>query len=292
MYCYLRMSEDLCNTGPTFCRMMKAVLKDQVDRNVLSYVNDIIMVSKKKATYVSDLAETFTNMREARPKLKPEKCIFGITRGKLLECLVSMKGIEANSIKIRAITQMQPPQNKKEVQKLTGRIAALNRFIAKLAEGSLPFLIILRGSARVDWGAEQQKAFKDLKLYLEHLPTLSSLEQGQPLILYVSTTHSAVSGALVVEKETTWDGKNAKQQFPVYFVSEVLTGFKKYYSNLKKICYAAYMSARKLQHYFEAHTINVLISQPLNGIFSNRDSFGRISIWAIELSEYVVDFEK
>jgi hypothetical protein len=86
--------------------MMKAAMKDQVGRNVLSYPNDIVMASKKKTTYISDLAETFTNMREARLKLNPEKCIFGVTRGKVFGCLVSMKGIEANPNKIRAITQM------------------------------------------------------------------------------------------------------------------------------------------------------------------------------------------
>jgi hypothetical protein len=84
--------------------MMKAAMKDQVGRNVLSYPNDIVMASKKKTTYISDLAETFTNMREARLKLNPEKCIFGVTRGKVFGCLVSMKGIEANPNKIRAIT--------------------------------------------------------------------------------------------------------------------------------------------------------------------------------------------
>jgi hypothetical protein len=67
---------------------------------------------------------------------------------------------------------MQPPQTKKEVQKLTCRIAALNRFIAKLAKRSLPFFSMLRGSAKVKWGPEQQKAFDDLKRYLQHLPTL------------------------------------------------------------------------------------------------------------------------
>jgi hypothetical protein len=78
---------------------------------------------------------------------------------------------------------MQPPQTRKEVQKLTGCIAVLNRFIAKLVERSLPFFSVLRGSAKVDWGTEQQKTFDDLKHYLVHLPTLSSPEQGQPLIL-------------------------------------------------------------------------------------------------------------
>jgi hypothetical protein len=61
---------------------------------------------------------------------------------------------------------------------------------------------------------------------------------------------------------------------------------------MEKICYAVIMSVRKLQHYFEAHTIRIPTSQPLNDIFGNRDSFGRISKWAMELSEHIVDFEK
>jgi hypothetical protein len=64
---------------------------------------------------------------------------------------------------------------------------------------------------------------------------------------------------------------------------EVLTGSKKFYYEIEKICYAIIMSARKLRHYFEAHTIKVLTNQPLNDIFGNRDSSGRISKWAIEL---------
>jgi hypothetical protein len=90
-YCYLRMPEVLCNVGPTFYRMTKATLKDQVGRNVLSYIDDIVMVCKKKGNYIADLAETFLNMREAKLKLNPEKCVFGITKGKVLGCLVSTK---------------------------------------------------------------------------------------------------------------------------------------------------------------------------------------------------------
>jgi hypothetical protein len=185
-YCYLKMPEGLCNANPTFYRMTKTALKDQVGRNVLSYVNDIVVASKKRDSYISDLAETFMNIREARLKDNLEKCIFRITRGKVLGCLVSTKGIEENPDKIRAITQMQPLQSKKDVQELTGRIASLNQFILKLRECSLPFFTILRGSAKVDWGPEQQNALEDLKQYLKHLPMLSSLKLGQPLILYVS----------------------------------------------------------------------------------------------------------
>jgi hypothetical protein len=126
----------------------------------------------------------------------------------------------------------------------------------------------------VEWGAEQQKAFDDLKKYLHHLSTLSSPKQGQPLILYVSATHQVVSRPLILEKELAHAGAMTKQQYLVYFISEVLGGSKKYYSEVKKICYAAGMCSRKLRYYFEAHTIRVLTNQSLHDIFGNRDSSG------------------
>jgi hypothetical protein len=83
-YCYLRKPKGLRNASPTFCKMMKAMLKDQVGRNVLSYVDDIVVASKKKASYISDLTKTFANMRKVNLKLNPDKCVFGVTRGKML----------------------------------------------------------------------------------------------------------------------------------------------------------------------------------------------------------------
>jgi hypothetical protein len=79
---------------------------------------------------------------------------------------------------------------------------------------------------------------------------------------------------------------------PIYFVSEALSGSKKYYSEMEKICYAMVMSVRKLRHYFEAHRVRVLTNQLLNDIYGNRDSSGRIGKWVMELSEHVIDFEK
>jgi hypothetical protein len=80
----MRMSEELRNAGRTFCRMTTATLKDQVGRKVLSYVNAMVVASKKKESkkkesYISDLTEIFTNMREANLKLNPEKCVFRVT---------------------------------------------------------------------------------------------------------------------------------------------------------------------------------------------------------------------
>jgi hypothetical protein len=100
-----------------------------------------VVASRKKETQIQDLAETFANMRRAQLKLNLEKYVFGVRRGRVLGCLVSVKGIEANP--------------DKEVQRLTGRIATLNRFMAKLEERSLPFFKVLRGSGTFEWGPEQ-----------------------------------------------------------------------------------------------------------------------------------------
>jgi hypothetical protein len=98
--------------------------------------------------------------------------------------------------------------------------------------------------------------------------------------------------SLVQEKEMTNNDKIVPHTVPIYFVSEALTGSKKYYSEIEKICYTVVMSARKLHHYFEAHRVRVITNQPLNDIFGNRDSSDRIRKWAMELSEHVIDFEK
>jgi hypothetical protein len=80
-YCYIRMPKGLKNVGPTFCRMTKAILKDQNCRNVFTYVDDIVVAIKKNITQVEDLAETFANMRGPQLKLNLEKSLFGVQRG-------------------------------------------------------------------------------------------------------------------------------------------------------------------------------------------------------------------
>jgi hypothetical protein len=178
-----------------------AYIDDIVERNVFAYIDDIVVASRKKETQIQDLAETFASMHRAQLKLNPEKCVFGVQRGRVLGCLVSVKGIEANLDKINAIVHMKLLGSGKEVQRLIGRIVALNRFMAKFAERSLPFFKVLRGSDTFKWWLEQQEAFDALKDYIQNLPTLASPQPSRPLILYVSATHTAISGALVQERE-------------------------------------------------------------------------------------------
>jgi hypothetical protein len=135
--------------------MIAKVLHSQIGRNVLTYVDDIIVKSTKQENHITDLQETFANFRQVGLKLNPEKCVFGVKKGKFLGCLVSTKGIEANPSKIEAILRMESPSTKKGAQQLTGRLASLNRFISRSAERNLPFFEILKSAEVFQWGPAQ-----------------------------------------------------------------------------------------------------------------------------------------
>jgi ribonuclease HI len=227
-------------------------------------------------------------LRAANLRLNPKKCVFGIHKGKVIGCLVSTKGIEANPDKIKALIEMQDPVSVKDVQKLTGRVAALNRFIPRTAERSLPFFQVLRSTKNFQWSETQKQAFQELKDYLSNMTKLCPPGPRSPLLLYVSASNSSVSAMLVQEKEE----KGKLKQIPVYFASEALSGSKIFYFELEKIAYAVIMAARKLRHYFEGHGIRVITNQPPNDLFANREASTRIIKWGAELSEHIVDFER
>ena len=122
---------------------------------MLTYVDDIIVKSTKQENHVADLQETFANFKRAGLKLNPEKCVFGVKKGKFLGCLVSTKGIEANPSKIEAILRMEPPNLRKGAQRLAGRLASLNRFISISAERNLHFFEVLKSPEFFQWGPPQ-----------------------------------------------------------------------------------------------------------------------------------------
>jgi hypothetical protein len=142
-------------------------------------------------------------------KLNLSKCAFGVYSGKFLGFMVSQRGIEANPDKIRAILEMQPLKTTKEMQRLTGRVAALNRFVSRSTDKCLPFFKTLKKA--FTWMDECQQAFEELKKYLTTPPLLSPSKQGEELYLYLAVSLMAISLALIREED--------RRQLPVYYTS-------------------------------------------------------------------------
>ncbi|XP_073129380.1 uncharacterized protein [Henckelia pumila] len=235
-YCYVVMPFGLKNVGATYQRLMKKVFEQQIGKNIEVYVDDILVKTCTADQFITDLAQTFQTLKNYQLKLNPSK------------------GIEDNPEKVQAIISMNSPKNIQEVQRLTGRITALARFISKSADKSLPFFKELRKTKDFEWSDESEKDFQDLKTYLKQLPVPNKPTQGEELFLY-------------------------------------LAGPELNYLTQEKLALALVITARKLRPYFLSHLITVLTNSALGKIIANPDVSRRLVRWITELSEYNIKYE-
>jgi hypothetical protein len=186
-------------------------------------VDDIVVKIKNPDTLIEDLKQTFENLKKWKWKLNPNKCVFVVPSGQLLGFLVSHHGIEASAKQIQAITEMGHPRCIKDVQKLTGCMAALNRFISQLDEKGLPFFKLLKKTGKFEWIEEAKEASESLKVYLTYSSVLTPPKKHEDMMTYIAATSMVVSAAIVVERE---EGHVYIVQRPIYYISEVLSDSK------------------------------------------------------------------
>ena len=241
LFRYKMMPFDLKNAGATYQRLVNHMFRPQIGRNVEVYVDDMLVKSLDERKHLEDLQETFDTFRQYNMKLNPSKCAFGVSSGKFLGFMVSHRGIEANPDKIQAILDIKPPQSIKKVQSLTGRVAALNKFVSKAT---------------------------DLKIYLTTAPLLSSFMLGEELYLYLAVTPYAVSSVLIREE--------GRVQKPVYYTSRALRGAEGRYLLIEKLAFSLVTASRKLRHYFQAHVINVMMAHLLKKAMNKLEVVGRL----------------
>jgi len=184
---------------------------------------------------------------------------------------------------IKAILDLKSPSNAKDVQRLTGRLAAMNRFISKSSDRCKEFYNMLRKNNKFEWGEKQEQAFQDLKSYLSTPPLLMKPEDGEPLYLYMAVSSSAVSAVLVKESEG--------QQHLVYYVSKSLLDAETRYSHLEKLILALVMASTKLRHYFETHVIHIRSNYPIKSVLRKPEMSGRMAKWSVKLSAYNLVYE-
>ncbi|KAK1648320.1 hypothetical protein QYE76_066125 [Lolium multiflorum] len=283
-YCYVTMPFGLKNAGATYQRTMQRCLKDQIGRNVHAYVDDIAVMTRKGSDLISDLTETFENLRRYKMMLNPLKCVFGVPAGKLLGFIVSNRGIEVNPEKIKAILCIKRPTCLKDVQRLTGCVAAISRFVSRLGEKALPLYKLLKKTDKFVWDEAADAALQGLKEILTSPPILAAPGESEPMLLYLAATNRVISLVIVVERQE--EGHEYGVQRPVYYISEVLTESKQRYPHFQKLAYGVFLGSRKLRHYFQEHPVTVVSKAPLSTILNNADATGRTAKWGIELSAF------
>ena len=140
--------------------------------------------------------------------------------------MVTQRGIEANPLQLKAIRQSPAPRSKKEVQQLTGQLAALGCFISRFTDRLKSFFTTLKGASRTEWGEECDRAFLAIKQYLTESPVLVSPGHGDTLYLYLAASEIVVSAALFKKCEDV-------KLRPVFFISKSLTDAETRYTHLE-----------------------------------------------------------
>ena len=242
----------------------------------------MVVKSKLVSEHVMDLTSIFKILREHKLRLNTSKCSFGVGSGKFLRYMVTHRGIEVNPDQIKAINNLQPPRNPKEVQKLIGIMAALNRFISRSAERCKPFLLLLHKWKEFEWSEECVMAFQELKQYLSHPPIMSSLVVDEVLFAYIVVALYAISLMLI--------RVNSGIQRPVYYVNKSLNEVEVRYLSLEKTILAVVHATRNLPHYFQAHTMVVLTQLPLKLVLKSADYIERIAKWGMILGAFDIKY--
>ncbi|XP_057533451.1 uncharacterized protein LOC130811240 [Amaranthus tricolor] len=221
------------------------------------------IATRQASQHAADLRETFLTLRKHQMKLNPDKCVFGVTGGKCLGFLVDERGIEANPDKIRTIQNMRSPTSVKEVQKLTGCVAALGRFLSKSADKSI------KAQALADFIAESTLPYhpepnQEWKLYVDGSSTQSASGAG---LLIVSSAGVRMERAVRFE----FAASNNEAEYEA-----LLMGLR--------ICYEA--GAKKLSAFSDSQ----LIVGQVNGEFEAKDD--SMKMYLQQVKEFVQKFGK
>ncbi|GJX18719.1 pectinesterase/pectinesterase inhibitor U1 [Tanacetum coccineum] len=260
IFCYIKMPFGLRNVGATYQRLVDKAFHGQIGRNLEVYVDDLVIKSRTEDEVVCDIEETFKTLRKINMKLNLKKCTFGVEEGMFLGYQVNTKGIKICPDKIDAVLSLQSPKCLKDVQKLNGKLASLNMFLAKSAEKSLPFFKTLKKCTKKSnflWTREAEAAFRQMKEHIAKLPMLTAPEEQEELIVYLAASKEA-------EREA--------RQMPIYFVIRALRGPEVNYTPMEKVVLALVHASKRLRRYFQAHPIIVITDQPIKTYYQTQKS--------------------
>ncbi|KAL6324728.1 hypothetical protein AAG906_017068 [Vitis piasezkii] len=176
--------------------LMTKIFKPLIGPTVEVYIDDIVVKSKTRSKHAQHVQETFRLMKNYNMKLNPTKCVFWVSANKFLGFMVIQRGIEVSLDQIKVFMETSSPSSKKELQRFTGCLAALGRFIARFTNKLRPFFLTLKKANMRGWTSDCEQAFGQIKHYLTQPPILSSPHPGEELYMYIAVSDCVVSVVL------------------------------------------------------------------------------------------------
>jgi ribonuclease HI len=276
----------LKNAGETYQRAMSYIFHELIGKIVETYIDDVVIKTLDHESHLDDVRKTLECTRKHGLKMNPNKCAFGVSAGEFLGFLVHEGGIEVGKKSMKAIDEVVPPTNLKELQSLLDKINFVRRFISNLSQKVVPFSPLLRinKDQKFVWGDEQQNAFDEIKEYMKEPLVLVPPQLKKPFKLYVAANTQTIGPALIQEFE-------GKERVVAYHSRKLLDPETRY-SAAKKLCLCVYYSCTKFQHYLlNAECIVYSKFDVIKHMVSMPISNGRIGKWSLALSEFELKLE-
>ena len=249
------------------------------------YVDDMIVKSEDLERHILALRKFFERIWFYKLRLNPKKCTFGVTSQKLLGFMVSQWGIKVDPNKIKAIVEMKPSRTENEILGFLGRIQYINWFVAQLTMKCEPFFRLLKKEVPNVWNEQCQEAFEKIKSYLMKPPILVPPVPEKPLLLYLTTTDTAMWALLAQHLEVT------RKENGIYYISKKMLPYEEKYLPLEKTCVALVWATRKLRHYMLAYKVLLIARMdPLKYLMEKPVQDGKTAKWVLLLSEFNIKY--
>eukprot|EP00253_Pinus_taeda_P010803 PITA_10803 len=282
-FMYAKMPFGLMNAGATFQRAMDIAFAEEKDKSVVVYLDDITVFSKREEDHLKHLEKILLKCRRFGISLNPTKSIFALTSGKLLGHIISEEGIRIDPNRVSAISKLDLPRSKKEVQSFLGKVNFVRRFIPNFAEVVKHITKMLKKGADFKWTAEARKSFEEIKKALTQAPVLISPDFTKEFLIFTFASDDTVAGVLLQK------GNQGMEQ-PISFFSKTLANAELKYNILEKQAYALVKAIKDFRIYvLHSHVIAYVPSTVIKDILTQVDPDGKRGKWIAKLLEYDIE---
>ena len=289
---FKKMPFGLCNAPSTFQNAMEIILQPILNQFVMVYIDDIIIFSKSMAEHLNHLEQVFILLKEARMKIKIQKCRFARNEVEYLGHIVSNKGISADPKKLQAVRNFPAPKNIDQLRSFLGLTNYYRRFINQFAELVHVLLHLTKSAEPWQWGTEEQTCFDNIKELLCTAPILAYPDFSKPFIVHTDACGYGVGGILSQMSTQENQGSqeesiNDSREHPIAYTSKHLTALQVDWCTTEKEAFAIIHTVKAFFPYLFATTFTIVTDHAaLVFIMSKRESTGRLTRWALYLQQF------